>query len=182
MFAAALTVLKALDPRIWIGLLIALAIAAAFGWTYHAGWSSCHAEHIAYVEKQQAVVAQLLIEQRRRQLETERLIKEANDDKANRLAEVGAAWAADHAEQLRRDADRDTRAKSAPVESRICGDAAKDQGLSDAIQEYLDGVRAEARQAREGIAGLLEQAQRQTEEWVNLQEVWSGIRRVNGSP
>lgn len=177
MFTAALAILKALDPRIWLGLAIAIAFAAFVGWVYHAGWSSARKEHLAYVEKQQAISAELLRAQRERKAQSDQATAELDKKRGEQLAAVGRAWAG----WLRERPSGGAAAQPVRIDAAICDDPAKDNRLSDAVQRYVDGVRSAAEELGRGAATLLEQAERQAVDQGLCVEGWARLKKINSA-
>ena len=58
--------------------------------------------------------------------------------------------------------DRGSSAKPVPVAANVCGDAARDAGLSDAISAFIERNAEIRRREHEAVAGLLEKAERNT--------------------
>ena len=153
-----------------------LGILASYGWTYYRGWSSAHDDHLEYVAAAQQQTAIMIRVQREREVQSANTIKESDARRTRDLGTVGRAfadWVRGHP------GDPPAGEKPAPITSRVCDDPARDQGLSDAIQRYLDGVRAATAALGAGIARLLEQAQRQTVDLVNLQETVLRLKMIN---
>jgi hypothetical protein len=165
-------------------LVIALACVALFAlWTAGAFWygGSAPRRELADLRAsiEQAQEARKKEDDRRRE-QTDALIKEKDDDRTKELARVGVAWSAQYG-RMRADRDRlaGERAQSAGETPGVCNGADGNQRLRDALLANERDADAAVGEFKEGVARLLEVAQRQAAEWDSLKSAVRGVRGVN---
>ena len=183
-----LALLKLVDPKIWIALAIAAAVAIYTVGVYRAGGAGPRAEIVRITDGIESArklrVAEDIAKTARSGELIAKLIGERHDAQSTR----DAAWSAYY--RLLGDAGSRPGAGEKPARTiaRICDGTDDNERLSDALQRYRDEIRsvlddlwAANQQRRRDIGQLLETAERQTADLDAAKALILGLRRINST-
>lgn len=182
-----------LTPKVIGALVIAAATLAAAGYIFHLGGEAPRAQLAAH-EKAVADAYKIRLANERRKTAEQKTLLTSLENERNEARKIAASgWDAySTSERLRLAAARNLageRAKSIRTASQFCGDAGKDQRLSDAVQRFrleargaLDECIEAARDSRWDIQPLLVTAGEQAADLILIKSWALGSRRVNAAP
>jgi len=139
----------------WV--VLAVAIAASYGWVWYQGDEHGTAKLTAFVLKENQ-------EEARVKSLRDHITTQVENDHAKKDADTVAAY-----ESAIRVLNAGSGAKPVPVDTHVCETAAANNGLSDAVSGYLERQRQIIASERASVAGLLEQAERNTKSLVDTQ-------------
>lgn len=188
--------------KYWLYIVVALAVAAWHAAVYYAGGVGPRADLEKERVEHRAQVAALMAEQKSDKEASNALIKGKDEELDAHAGKINADWIEYLARLCPRGIDasgvcvgpeRRPVAEPVRIAATVCGDAAGNDRLSDAVQEHRrevgrviqaerderDRILAEERR---GAGALLKTCERQADALVNLQDVWAGERVINAPP
>lgn len=177
-----------LSPKVIAVIVLALAVVAYTALVYHEGGSAPRAELAQLKAGIKAAEEIRAANNARKEGETKTLVTTLEAKHAQETKDSDDEWADWHVDELQRVAAG--RAGRGPqpsrIEAKICGDADKDNRLSDAVESYRRAARsslarceAGARESGIGFGELLQGAQRESATLAECTAYVYGVDRIN---
>ncbi len=166
-------------------LIAALAIIAAFAaWTfgaYRIGGNAPRAELAARVSADKAADDARIKEDAAKQLDTNNVIASLAKEKQDALTNAHDGWVAYNGLLRKSSSASAGGAQSVPVASDVCNDPEANRRLSDAIQGYRVGLRAQLDDFEQRVGQMLELAGVQAADANELKAFLQQGKRINGN-